>query len=153
MVSNSYAVCFYFVLLFKGEKIAFQEISGISEELNTEEVVCGGENRFKYKLPTTTSGQNLVLKRALVPVSSKIVDWCNNTIGGGLVNTIEPADISVYLLNADSYVSLKWVFHNAYPVKYSFSELKSQESGLLMETMELAYTYFESVPVKSGTKP
>lgn len=153
MVSNSYAVCFYFVLLFKGEKIAFQEISGIAEELSVEEVVCGGENRFKYKLPAIASSQNLVLKRALVPVSSKLVDWCNNCIGGGLLNNIEPADIYVYLLNSDSYVSLKWVFHNAFPVKYNFSELKSQESGLLMETIELAYTYFESVPVKSGTKP
>jgi phage tail-like protein len=153
MVSNNYAVCFYFVLLFRGEKIAFQEISGISAELNVEEVICGGENRFKYKLPTVVSGQNLVLKRALVPVASKLVDWCKGTIGGGLVNKIEPADISVYLLNEESYVSLKWVFHNAYPVKYFFSELKSQESGLVIETMEMAFTYFESLPVKPGSKP
>jgi len=153
MVSSNYAVCFYFVLLFRGEKIAFQEISGISEELSVEEVVCGGENRFKYKLPTITTGQNLVLKRALVPVASKIVDWCKNTIGGGLVSKIEPADLSIYLLNEESYVSLKWVFYKAYPVKYYFSELKSQESGLIIESMEMAYTYFETIPVKPGSKP
>jgi phage tail-like protein len=75
MVSNTYAVSFYFVLLFKGEKIAFQEISGMAEEMSVEEVVCGGENRFKYKLPTVATGQNLVLKRALVPVASKLVNW------------------------------------------------------------------------------
>jgi hypothetical protein len=44
---------------------------------------------------------------------------------------------------------MKWVFHSAYPVKYSFSDLKSQESGLLIETMELVYTYFETELVKS----
>jgi phage tail-like protein len=149
MVSNTYAVSFYFVLLFKGEKIAFQEISGMAEEMSVEEVVCGGENRFKYKLPTVATGQNLVLKRALVPVASKLVDWCKNSIGGGLMKNVEPNDISVYLLNAESYVSMKWVFHSAYPVKYSFSDLKSQESGLLIETMELVYTYFETELVKS----
>ena len=149
MVSKNYAVCFYFVLLYKGEKIAFQEISGIAEELTTEEVVCGGENRFKYKLPTVATSQNLVLRRALVPVTSKLTDWCKNSIGGGLANKIEPADISVNLLDANSYVCMKWTFHNAYPVKYSFSDLKSQESAFVIESMELAYTYFEVAPVQS----
>jgi phage tail-like protein len=147
MVSSEYAVCFYFVLYFRGEKIAFQEISGITEELSTEEVVCGGENRFKYKLPTSVSMQNLVLKRALTPVTSKLVDWCKSTIGGGIISKIVPTDISVNLLNEDGSPALKWVFHKAYPVKYSFSDLKSQESGLVIETIELAYTYFESVPL------
>lgn len=149
MVSNNYAVCFYFVLQFGNEKIAFQEISGISEELNFEEVVCGGENRFKYKLPTIATSQNLMLKRALVPVSSKLVEWCKNSIGGGLSNKIVPADISVNLLDASSYVCMKWTFHKAYPVKYAFSDLKSQESALVIESIDLAYTYFDI----SGIKP
>ncbi len=149
MARRDYAVCFYFVLLYKGEKIAFQEISGIAEELTTEEVICGGENRFKYKLPTTATSQNLVLKRALVPVSSKLADWCKSSIGGGLASKIEPTDISVNLLDANSYVCMKWTFHNAYPVKYSFSDLKSQESAFVIESMELAYTYFEVSSVQS----
>ncbi|MEZ4873956.1 MAG: phage tail protein [Flavobacteriaceae bacterium] len=65
-LQSSYPVSFYFKLSFKGVDAAFQEVSGISKELGVEEVVCGGENRFKYRLPTTTSGQNLVLKRAVV---------------------------------------------------------------------------------------
>ena len=140
---NQYAVCFYFVLLFKGEKIPFQEISGISEESSLEEVICGGENRFKYKLPTVATSQNLMLKRALVPVSSKLVNWCKDSIGGGFIKKIEPNDISINLLDADGYVTMKWTFHKAYPIKYAFSDLKSQESSLVIESMDLAYTYFE----------
>lgn len=147
MANRNYAVSFYFVLLYKKDKIAFQEISGMAEELATEEVVCGGENRFKYKLPTVATSQNLVLKRALVPVTSKLADWCKNSIGGGLAARIEPTDITVNLLDANSYVCMKWIFHDAYPVKYSFSDLKSQENELLIESMELAYTYFEVSPV------
>jgi len=143
MASNDYAVSFYFELLFKGDKIDFQEISGISEELNVEEIVSGGENRFKYKLPTTSTHPNLGLKRALVPENSKLVTWCKNSIAGGLINSIETNDVSVNLLGANAVVRMKWTFHNAYPIKYSFSDLKSQENGLVIESIDLAYTYFE----------
>lgn len=67
---NNYPLGFYFELSFKDEDAAFKEVSGISKELSMEEVVCGGENRFKYRLPTITTSQNLVLKRALIPKGS-----------------------------------------------------------------------------------
>jgi phage tail-like protein len=139
---RKYPVSFYFEVLFRGDTIAFQEVSGISIELNVEEIVCGGENRFKYRLPTASTNQNLVLKRALIIGDSQLIDWCVNTISGGMANKIKPYDISVNLLNADGYVSVMWTFHGAYPIKYSVSDLKSQENGLVIESIELAYTYF-----------
>lgn len=46
---------FYFRLSFLGAAskldVAFQEVSGLSVQIDTEEVTCGGENRFKYRLP------------------------------------------------------------------------------------------------------
>jgi len=149
MAVDDYAVSFYFELLFKAETIAFQEVSGISAELSVEEIVCGGENRFKYKLPTAVTSQNLLLKRALIPVNSQLVSWCKDSIGGGLANKIETNDVSVNLLGADQMVCMKWTFHDAHPVKYSFSDLKSQESGLVIESIDLAYTYFEISSIKS----
>ncbi|MFZ0597999.1 MAG: phage tail protein, partial [Flavobacterium sp.] len=64
--STDYPVSFYFTLSFSGVDAAFKEVSGISKELSMEEIVCGGENRFKYRLPTVSNSQNLVLKRAIV---------------------------------------------------------------------------------------
>ncbi len=150
MASNDFAVSFYFELLFKGEKIAFQEITGLSQELNVEEIVSGGENRFKYKLPTTATYQNLGLKRALIPVTSKLVTWCKSTIGGGLINRVETNDVSVNLLGANQQVSMKWTFHKAWPVKYAFSDLRSQDNSLVIESIDLAYTYFEISSIKSS---
>ncbi len=43
MDSNDFLVSFRFELLFKQEKIAFQEILGISRELSMEETSSGGE--------------------------------------------------------------------------------------------------------------
>jgi phage tail-like protein len=144
MESNStYPVSFYFSLSFRGEDAAFQEVSGISKELATEEIVCGGENRFKYKLPVATTNQNLVLKRAIITEGSQLVDWCASCLDNGLTSKIVPNDVSVSLLDVNGMVSIMWTFHNAYPVKYSISDFKSQENGIVIESIELAYTYFE----------
>lgn len=138
-----YPVGFYFQLSFQGNDAAFQEVSGISKELTVEEVVSGGENRFKYRLPTVSTSQNLVLKRALVPAGSQLLNWCSSTIDQGLATTIQPHDVRLSLLDATGQVCVMWTFHNAYPVKYGVSELKSQESAVVIESIELAYTYFD----------
>ena len=55
-------VGFYFKISIGGSEAAFQEVSGISMEMNTEENEGGGSNRFKYKVPTGVKHSNLVLK-------------------------------------------------------------------------------------------
>jgi phage tail-like protein len=140
-------VGFYFSISFNDtEQGFFQEISGLSNETNVEEVV-GGENRFKYRLPTTTSNKNLVLKRGVVPKDSALLTWCVDSIDGGLATPIQTKEITICLLDQNEVVSMKWVFNNAYPVKYSVSDLKSQENEVLVETIELSYTYFLVSPV------
>src|ERR1700712_3008432 len=128
-MAAKYPTGFYFSLSFRGEDAAFQEVSGMSRELGVEEVVSGGENRFKYKLPTVATSQNLVLKRALIPEGSLLIDWCASCMDTSFANKITTSDVSVSLLGADGTLCRMWTFHNAYPVKYSISDLKSQESA------------------------
>ena len=61
----------------------------------------------------------------------------------GLVAAVQTHDVSVSLLDADGNVSKMWTFFSAYPIKYTISDLKSQENEIVMESIELAYTYFE----------
>ncbi|MBI3134486.1 MAG: phage tail protein [Bacteroidetes bacterium] len=142
-MESNYPVSFYFKLSFKGDDAAFQEVSGISKELHLEEVVGGGENRFKYRLPTIATSQNLVLKRALITSGSKLVDWCAGTMDDGFALPIETHDVTVSLLDAKGNPAMTWTFYNAYPVKYSISDFKSQENAIVIESIELAYTYFD----------
>jgi phage tail-like protein len=142
-MESNYLVGFRFELSFQGEDAAFQEVSGISKEMSVEEVVCGGENRFKYRLPTVSSSQNLVLKRGRVPESSKLINWCIFSLDKSLAYKLNPKDVTVSLLDENGDVSVKWLFHNAYPIKYSISDFKSDQNQLLIETIELAYSYFE----------
>jgi phage tail-like protein len=136
---------FYFSLEFVGleRDVAFQEVSGFSKELTTEDVVCGGENSFKYRLPTITTFQNLVLKRGVTLKDSPLLKWCSDTLDNGLALPIVTRNIIVNLLNEQGQSCKSWTFINAYPVKWAASELNSEKNAVFIETIELAYQAFE----------
>lgn len=145
-MAHNLQTSFYFSVSISGmdsSDAAFQEVSGLSKELGTEDVVCGGENRFKYRLPTIATFQNLVLKRGVTTAESGLISWVKDTLDDGLVNAIQTKDIKVQLLDENGDVSMVWNFVSAYPVKWSASDLKSQDSEVFIETLEFAYQYFD----------
>jgi phage tail-like protein len=123
----------------------FQEVSGLSFEIETETLRSGGENRFEYKLPKRAKYPNLVLKRGMLP-GTAFLDWFNsamNTYFTVLVYDFKPADITVTLMDeADAAVAV-WNVKQAYPVKWTVSDLKAMDNAIMIETIELAYQYFE----------
>jgi phage tail-like protein len=116
----------------------FQEVSGLSAEVTTEELAVGGENRFTYRLPNRARYNNLILKRGMVQ-DSNLISWFSDAIEDFV---FKPVDVNVYLLNENHEISATWVLLQAYPVKWSVSDFKAQESSLVIETIELAYQYF-----------
>ena len=138
---------FYFTVSFSAIKgtvdAAFQEVTGLSADAETEEVVCGGENRFKYKLPGVMKYGNLSLKRGFVNSGSSLAKWCSDTLGGGLNTPITPQTITIELLDQEGDTLVSWDFINAYPVKWGVSDLKSMENAYVVETLEFAYNYFK----------
>jgi len=137
---------FYFGLRITGgstNDAAFREVSGLNAEIGIEEVVSGGENRFKYRLPSTASFPNLVLKRGIVLSSSPLAKWCQTTMDGGLAKPIQTKDVQLCLLDASGKTSMSWNFSKAWPVKWNISDLKSEDNSVLIETIELAYQFFQ----------
>ncbi len=144
-------VAFYFKLSFGGVSglvdASFKEVSGISMEMDTEEISEGGNNYFKHRVPTSVKYSNLVLKRGLVPRASTLISWCEDTFSGGLSTYIRPKTIVVSLLNANGLPLKSWNFVDAWPVKWSASDLNSMNNEVLIETLEFSYSYFEAVKV------
>lgn len=116
----------------------FQEVSGLSVTVNTEEYPEGGENRFVHKLPRGTSYDNLTLKRGIMK-NSKVLQWCRRAVED---LQFEPKDILVSLLNENHEELCSWNVVHAYPVKWSFAGLNAENSELLIESIELNYHYF-----------
>lgn len=150
--------CFYFKVEFIGIGIdnddteqRFQEVSGLSREVEVEELREGGENRFTYKLPKRAKYPNLVLKRGLLSgkdKASKILKWIDDCMTGYFLATpvpvfLKPVDITITLMNEQGEEAAVWSVVQAYPIKISTSDLKASENAIMIETLELAYQYFE----------
>lgn len=126
---------------------SFQEVSGLEVELEVEEIAEGGINNYKHRLPTRTNFRNLVLKRGLVIDTSKtmLYEWLNKTLFSetNLMNPIELRDVSISLFNEKKEPVMAWNVFAAYPIKWSLSNLNSQENALAIDTLELAYRHFK----------
>lgn len=124
---------------------AFQEVSGLSKQMETEEVHSGGENRFSYRLPGRVKYENVVLHRGVALSGAPLSLWCAGILDNDFAEPIVPKDVLITLYNAEHMPTMMWHFVKAYPVKWSMSDLKSQENALLIETIELAYRYYTLV--------
>ena len=116
----------------------FQSVAGLTVTLETEEIAEGGENRFKHKLPVKTSFPNLVLKRGLL-VNSDLIKWCRAAVENF---DIKPTNIVIKLLNEKHEPLMTWNVVHAYPVKWAITDFNAEESKMVVETIELAYNYF-----------
>jgi phage tail-like protein len=133
-----------------GVDASFQEVTGIEAKFDTEDVTEGGENRFVHRLPKMGKYSNLVLKRGIVAVDSFFVEWVGQSVGSGMSLPILPQNILVTLLNESGNPLIAWAFINAYPVRSQIAPLSASDSKVLIETMELAYNYFERVNLGGG---
>ncbi len=123
----------------------FQDVGGLSFEIEYETVNEGGENRFSHKFPKRTKYPNLVLKRGLL-TNTALLDWMNaamNTFYTVVIYDFKPADILISLLDEAGNPLAVWSVVQAYPVKWSVSDFRSTENAVVVETIELAYQYFE----------
>jgi phage tail-like protein len=138
---------FCFSLSFTGDneqtEASFQEVSGISNEMQIEEIKEGGVNSFKHRVPSTIKHSNLVLRRGLISNDSLLAKWCKATLDGGLDKPIETKTILVSLLDENSQPLKTWSFADAWPVKWSISDFNSVNDELAVETFEFSYRYIQ----------
>jgi phage tail-like protein len=121
--------------------VRFTEVSGLSMEMGTEEIAEGGENRFIQKYPTRTKYPELVLKRGLL-VNSEILTWIRECLED---YKIQPKTIFIKLLNEEHQPLLTWNVVNAYPTKWSVSDLNASNNAVVIESLQFFYQYFTLV--------
>lgn len=133
-------VAFYFSVQFEGYiSVAFQEVSGLQLEMETETVKEGGENSFSYQLPVRRKHGNLVLKRSLMPVSRLLENYVVNVLENNGSAQIIPTSVTIILKDENHLPQNAWLALNAYPVKWEASALGSLKNELVIESIELAY--------------
>jgi phage tail-like protein len=124
----------------------FQEVNGLEVSLEVEEVIEGGNNIFKHRLPVRQAYGNLALRKGIVSQDDAFHNWVkelllrqesmDNTFGDKLKDLIIRLKSPV---NGETAVA--WKVINAYPVKWSVSSLNSTDNKVMIETVDFAFQY------------
>ena len=137
---------FHFRVAFAGSgsnaDTAFQEVSGISAQMETEPYSEGGENRFVHQLPKSTKSNKLVLKRGVAELDSPLIEWCRAVFEGDLMEPIKAMEVTISLMNEAQEPVRAWTVVNAFPVSWEVEGFNSTKNEIAIEKIELNYNYF-----------
>ena len=137
-------VGFHFIVAFElfpqlPNDFCFQEVSGLTVNVEMESFKEGGQNRFEHQLPVRTRYTDITLKRGMFEIPSGIMAWCIN----GVQNAIyQPTNVLISLLDDAHLPVQNWYVVNAIPKQVQFTTLNAEQNQLAIETLVLSYNYF-----------
>jgi phage tail-like protein len=135
---------FHFRVEWGGAKIGFSEVSGLSVETDVVEYRDGSSPEFhKIKMPGMQKFGNITMKRGIFQGDNDFYNWWNTVA----LNTIERRDVTISLLNENHEPVVVWKIKNAWPSKVQSTDLKSDDNGVAIETIELAH---EGLVIQNG---
>ncbi len=148
--SDTPPVGFHFVVVFYFNGFTvnpldthFQKVSGITSEVKTTTLDEGGENLYTHRFPDKVSYGNLKLERGFVSGSPLNLEF--NAAMSTL--QIKPGNVLVTLLDDGGSPISAWLFWKTFPVKWSISDLDANSNTVVIESMELAYTRFQTLRI------
>jgi phage tail-like protein len=115
----------------------FARVKGMTRETKFETRREGGVNDFEHKLATMTTYGNLVLERGLLDDS--LLRWHQQVVDGN----IERRAVTI-IVNDETGTNetLRWLILDAYPVKWTGTDLDAASGAVLVESVELAHHGF-----------
>jgi phage tail-like protein len=134
-----------FVFTVDGHEIGtFTEVSGLSVQIDVEDLVEGGQNQYTHKLPKGMKWPNLVLKRGVTDTDN-LFEWFAKSSGEGFSgagNKIEFHTGAVELRDSSGSTVRKWSFVDAYPVKWTGPKLAASSNDVAVEELEICHHGF-----------
>ena len=142
---------FHFLVVFEifpqvPNDFRFQEVTGLTADVNLDTYNEGGENRFVHRLPGRTRYSDLVLKRGMTLVSG-ITAWCVDAIENF---NFQPTNMLISLLNSDHLPVSSWYIANAIPIKYEISGLNAEQNQIVIESLTLRYEYYKTLNLSAA---
>lgn len=121
--------------------ILFQKVSGIGSTVETQPVNEGGQNLYTQALPKKIQYENLVLERGLLLASPV----ANDFDAAMSLFKFKPANVLVSLLDQSRLPLASWLFHKAYPVRWSIGDLDATANAVVIEHLALAYQRMQTI--------
>lgn len=127
---------FSFQVKWGDAEFVFQEVSGLSSETQVIEYRGGDSKVFStVKMPGIKKFSNVTLKRGIFKSDSSMWEKYNQI----KMNTIKREQITISLLDEAQKPAMSWLLTNAFPVKITVTDMKSDGNEIAVESIELAH--------------
>lgn len=127
---------FYFSVTGMPGKPVFQEVTGLESEVQVIEYRAGNSPIFApIKMPGLAKVGNVTMKKGIFVTDPNLGTWFSSIT----MNTIKRCTIVVALLDQTGTPQYKWQLNNAFPVKLSGTDLKTDGNEVAVESIEIAY--------------
>jgi phage tail-like protein len=124
---------------------AFTEVSGLSVQLDVEELAEGGQNAYTHKFLGRMKWPNIVFKRGLTD-TDVLFTWLLQHSGEGLTGKLNKVgageDGSITVLHANGKPARIWNLMGVRPVKWSGPRLAASSRDLAIEELEVCHRGF-----------
>jgi len=137
-VGFSFLVVFEILPQFPND-IRFQEVTGLSVDVEMETKAEGGELRFVHQLPVRTKYGNVTLKRGKT-LGSGILHWYRRAMEHF---EFKPSNVLISLMDENNIPLFNWYLVNAIPKRLEVSGINAQNNEIVIESLELSYQYFK----------
>jgi phage tail-like protein len=135
---------FYFSVTGMPGNPVFQEITGLETEVQVIEYRAGNSSIFApIKMPGLAKVGNVTMKKGIFVTDTLLWTWFSSIT----MNTIARSTITVQLLDQGGKPQYQWALNNAFPVKLTGTDLKSDGNEVAVESIEVA---FETMTVSGG---
>ena len=137
-------VGFHFLVLFEifpqfpGD-FRFQEVSGLTIDVEMETKTEGGEHRFAHNLPVRTKYGDVTMKQGKF-LGSGISFWATQAFNDF---KFKPANVLISLMNADHVPLYNWYLINAIAKRLEVSSFNANNNEMVIQTLVLSYQYFK----------
>lgn len=119
----------------------FSKMSNLSSQIEYETVQEGGNNDYPLLFPKQkTSPDTLVLEKGVRVRSS---DQAFNALLEGM----RVEQVTILLIGEDKQPEKEFFIQHGLIVKRTFSDLDAAQNGLLIETLEIAHSGLEEIPL------
>lgn len=125
----------------------FSEISGLTVDVDVEEILEGGQNAYAHKMPGRMSWPNLVFKRG-VTQGDALFKWFNKSSGEQFAangNKLTRSTAAITLMGPNGKRLRAWNVDGAFPIKWrgpTFSLNSTVEAAV--EELEIAHHGFRA---------
>ncbi|WP_162415366.1 phage tail protein [Cyclobacterium roseum] len=126
---------FYFSVRFDSmeDAVVFQEVTGLDVKTDT---IGYRHNQFSsIKMPGIAKGSTVTLRKGIFQSDTHFYAWYNAIS----INTIKRETVTIQLLDENGHPSMTWNLLNAWPIKITGTDLKSEGNEIAVESMELAH--------------